>query len=216
MEKDQKRAYSTALLNCSVHRRRIAACPLAFGEVGVKARVKSVLNYKKPAFWIIVIAVILCAALAVCFLTDPILEKDWGVEDIRITTSWKGVIQLRLDYNHIWGGQAVSLLAEDAPEHTGDGSVPYDGALGRYRIMISFGDAGRTAAFREKFPVGQVCELENAPEIFGSSLKVKVVCPADHGFVIYVGSDIPFTVEEESSTGEVLFGTWLIPLTKVS
>lgn len=213
---DQRADYSQALLSCSVNRARIAACPLAFGEVGVKARVKSVLNYKKPAFWVIVIAVILCVTVAVCFLTDPILEKDWGVENIRITTSWKGVIQLRLDYNHIWGGKAVSLLAEDEPEYTADGSVPYDGALGRYRIMISFGDADRTAAFRDKFPVGQVCELENAPEVFGGSIKVKVVCPADHGFVIYAGSDIPFTVEEESSTGEVLFGTWIIPLTKVS
>ena len=33
MEREEKRAYSTALLRCSVHRRRIMACPLAFGEV---------------------------------------------------------------------------------------------------------------------------------------------------------------------------------------
>ena len=71
MEKDDRRAYSTALLNCSIHRRRITACPLAFGEVGVKDRVRSVMNYKKPAFWIILIAVILSVILGVCFLTDP-------------------------------------------------------------------------------------------------------------------------------------------------
>ena len=71
MEKDERRAYSTALLNCSIHRRRIAACPLAFGETGVKARVKSVMNYKKPAFWVIMIALIICIVVAVCFLTNP-------------------------------------------------------------------------------------------------------------------------------------------------
>ena len=71
MDKDGRRAYSTALLNCSVHRRRIAACPLAFGEVGVKARVKSVMNYKKPAFWVILIALIISVIVAVCFLTNP-------------------------------------------------------------------------------------------------------------------------------------------------
>ena len=71
MEKDDRRAYSTALLNCSVHRRRIAACPLAFGEVGVKDRVKSVMNYKKPAFWIIAVAVAASIVVAVCFLTNP-------------------------------------------------------------------------------------------------------------------------------------------------
>ena len=71
MDKDGRRAYSTALLNCSVHRRRIAACPLAFGEVGVKARVKGVMNYKKPAFWVILIALIVSLIVAVCFLTNP-------------------------------------------------------------------------------------------------------------------------------------------------
>ena len=68
---NQKADYSQALLSCAVNRRSIAACPLAFGEVGVKERVKNVLNYKKPAFWIVLIAVVSCIAVAVCFLTDP-------------------------------------------------------------------------------------------------------------------------------------------------
>ena len=71
----EKKAYSEALLECSVPRSMIAACPLAFGEVGVKERVVAVLDYKKPAFWIIVIAVIACAAAAVCFLTVPAAEE---------------------------------------------------------------------------------------------------------------------------------------------
>lgn len=66
-----KKPYSEALLNCSVQNRPVSACPLAFGETGVKTRIKSVLNYKKPAFWAIAAALILCAAVAVCFLTDP-------------------------------------------------------------------------------------------------------------------------------------------------
>ncbi len=76
MEAEGKKAYSTALLSCSVRGKLIAACPLAFGEVGVKARIKSVLSYKKPAFWIIIICLILSVALAVCFLTDPPAEAD--------------------------------------------------------------------------------------------------------------------------------------------
>ena len=66
-----KAAYSRALLACSVPRKLITACPLAFGETGVKSRIKSVLNYKKPAFWLVLAAVIASAAVAVCFLTDP-------------------------------------------------------------------------------------------------------------------------------------------------
>ena len=76
MGTENKKPYSDALINCSVPRRTIAACPLAFGEVGVKGRVKSVLNYKKPAFWVVAAAVIACAAVAVCFLTDPAVSVD--------------------------------------------------------------------------------------------------------------------------------------------
>ncbi len=71
MDKDGRRAYSTALLNCSVHRRRIAACPLAFGEVGVKARVKGIMNYRRPAFRVILITLAISIVVAVCFLTNP-------------------------------------------------------------------------------------------------------------------------------------------------
>lgn len=71
-----KKPYSEALINCSVPRKMISACPLAFGEVGVKGRVKSVLNYKKPAFWIIAAAIIASVAVAVCFLTDPRTSLD--------------------------------------------------------------------------------------------------------------------------------------------
>lgn len=71
MDNEGKAAYSQALLNCSYPRKQIAACPLAFGEVGVKERVKSVLNYKKPTFWIVVTAIAACFIVAVCFLTSP-------------------------------------------------------------------------------------------------------------------------------------------------
>ena len=74
--KDRQADYSQALLNCSIHRRSIASCPLAFGEVGVKHRVRNILHYKKPAFWVIVVALVLCAVVAVCFLTDPIQQDS--------------------------------------------------------------------------------------------------------------------------------------------
>lgn len=73
---EAKKPYSDALINCSEQRRIISACPLAFGEVGVRERVRGILSYKKPAFWIIVVALVLCAAVAVCFLTNPIGEEE--------------------------------------------------------------------------------------------------------------------------------------------
>lgn len=76
LDPQQKADYSQALLNCSVNRRVIAACPLAFGEIGVKNRVKAVLNYKKPAFWIIIVATIASVVAAVCFLTNPVVSNN--------------------------------------------------------------------------------------------------------------------------------------------
>lgn len=79
LNSQQRADYSQALVSCSVNRRQISACPLAFGEVGVKDRVMSVMNYKKPAFFIIVLAVIICMIVAVCFLTNPKGPSIYGV-----------------------------------------------------------------------------------------------------------------------------------------
>ena len=76
MDSENRANYTEALVICSVHRRRIAACPLAFGEVGIKERVKSVMNYKKPAFWIIIASVVISIIVAICFLTDPNTTTD--------------------------------------------------------------------------------------------------------------------------------------------
>ncbi len=76
----EKKEYSTVLLSCARQRRLVIVCPLAFGEVGIKKRVKSVLNYKKPTLWIMIAAAAVFALLAVCFLTNPTKEYQ-----IRIT-----------------------------------------------------------------------------------------------------------------------------------
>lgn len=77
LDLEGKKQYSTALLECSMGRRLVTICPLAFGEVGVKERVKKVLNYKKPAFWLIAMAVIACGVVAVCFATNPVFTENY-------------------------------------------------------------------------------------------------------------------------------------------
>lgn len=68
---DDKKEYSDTLLDCSIRQKNFTACPLAFGEVGTKKRIRTVLNYKRPTFWVIILAVAACIAVAVCFLTNP-------------------------------------------------------------------------------------------------------------------------------------------------
>jgi len=81
MDNEAKANYTQALVTCSVNRRSIAACPLAFGEVGVKERVKSVMNYKKPAFWIVAAAIAVCVIVGACFLTNPVTHTLENIED---------------------------------------------------------------------------------------------------------------------------------------
>ena len=71
MENADMKGYSETLLNCSSTHRRVLVCPLAFGEISVKGRVKAMLNYKKPAFWVVAVAVTSCVIVAICFLTNP-------------------------------------------------------------------------------------------------------------------------------------------------
>ena len=108
---EQKADYSQALLTCSVNRRMIAACPLAFGEVGVKNRVKSVLNYKKPAFWIIIIAIVTSIVVAVCFLTNPATNTLENIEFLNFDARRQNT---------------VSVLVSDGETYTPVGAVNQD------------------------------------------------------------------------------------------
>ena len=85
--REERADYSEALLAYSVSRKMISACPLAFGEVGVKNRVKSVLNYKKPTFWIIVAAVALAVVAAACLLTDPVNRNPEHPNESNVNTN---------------------------------------------------------------------------------------------------------------------------------
>lgn len=123
-----KKAYSRVLLSRSMSRRAVTACPLAFGEVGVRARVRSVLSYKKPAFWVILAAVIACIILAVCFLTDP--RKPAGDRDdimeqngYRITEMVTGrSMDVRIP---------VDVISDDAWTEEGRGFEPGEVVLGQ-------------------------------------------------------------------------------------
>ena len=84
MDESAVKTYSTVLLACSMPRKAVITCPLAFGEVGVKERVKNALHYKKPAFWVVAASVAVCVVVAVCFLTDPEHETMKWAKNLRV------------------------------------------------------------------------------------------------------------------------------------
>ena len=130
---EQRADYTQALVACSVNRRMIAACPLAFGEVGVKERVRSVMNYRKPGFWIILIAVILCLVLAVSMLTDPVAKttpaeivSTLEASDVQWAqaTIWDVPAGDHIMLNERQIGELVSILQSLEPEDFQEKTIP--------------------------------------------------------------------------------------------
>ncbi len=97
-ECEWKKSYSSALLNCSIPRRMIHVCPLAFGETSVKGRIHAILHYKKTAFWILLVSIILSCVAAIAFMTDPIRDEssDKNGYYLQIGAEYVGCIEISL------------------------------------------------------------------------------------------------------------------------
>ena len=138
----QRAAYSRALVSCAAQPKMAAVCPLAFGEVAVKERVKNVLNYKKPALWAVILLVVAAAIIGACLLTKP-AGKDAGVPDAET------LYALRTEY--IGDNAAVSgildALGFRAAGAAGDGqaytySFEVETASEPYGVVVRYAFAG--------------------------------------------------------------------------
>ena len=118
MDESAVKTYSTVLLACSMPRKAVITCPLAFGEVGVKERVRNALRYKKPAFWVVAASVAVCVVVAVCFLTNPEHEtmkwaKNLRVDDVvrvELTIMPQATDKQYKDFNADEIAEAVALI----------------------------------------------------------------------------------------------------------
>ncbi len=151
MDLDGRKAYSHALLACSLQRKMIFSYPLAFGEIGVRERVKGILHYRKPAGWLAAVAVLACAAVAVCFLTDPKEKADDS--KIRYLDQWYSRSDLSAE-TIAWLEWYNGLSAE---EQLAVSSVPHDlydqaGYGGRADVAVETVDAEHDAVGAEDMP----------------------------------------------------------------
>lgn len=108
-----RKAYSQALLNSTVNRRAITACPVAFGGISVKERVKNVLNYKKPAFWVLAAAVLACIIVPVCFMTQK--KTNAGETDDSASADAQDTEDYFLDDTLAMAGDYMMLDPEQYP-----------------------------------------------------------------------------------------------------
>lgn len=193
MEKEEKQAYSMALLHCSVHRRGIAACPLAFGEVGVKERVKNVMHFKKPGFWMVLIALVVCVAVGVCFLTDPIADDD--------------VLEYRIS-SEVTGTQPTDFLSAYNTQDTGIlVTIHFEATEGPSIIQIVHGtkkSGGEGWSYSEPVTL-----------VLGESTSFAV--PADHHFAVSAASldqengQVTFGIREQDQKRGAPDGTEMPP-----
>lgn len=139
----QRAAYSRALVACAAQPKMAAVCPLAFGEVAVKERVKNVLNYKKPALWAVILLVVAAAIIGVCLLTKPAEDKGGYPLDA------KKLYALRTEY--VGDNAAVSgildALGFRAAGAAGDGqaytySFEVETASEPYGVVVCYAFAG--------------------------------------------------------------------------
>ena len=135
---DIRQPYSSALISCSAPKKTVAGGPLAFGEDGIKGRVKNILRYKKPSFWILLAAAAACAVTAVCLLTDPMpreskqpsanivvneigSERQEGGNEAAEVQSENGELLLKIRWNNgsehsICYGEPFRISKQDAGE----------------------------------------------------------------------------------------------------
>lgn len=139
----QRAAYSRALVACAAQPKMAAVCPLAFGEVAVKERVKNVLNYKKPALWAVILLVVAAAIIGVCLLTKPAEDKSGYPLDA------KKLYALRTEYigDNAAVGAILDALGFRAAGAAGDGqaytySFEVETASEPYGVVVRYAFAG--------------------------------------------------------------------------
>lgn len=138
----QRAAYSRALVSCAAQPKMAAVCPLAFGEVAVKERVKNVLNYKKPALWAVILLVVAAVIIGACLLTRPAAEKT-GIPEA------EKLYSLRTPYvgNNSAVGTILDALGFRAAGAAGDGqaytySFEVETASEPYGVVVRYTFAG--------------------------------------------------------------------------
>lgn len=190
LSQEERKAYSHALLSAAVSHRRAVRCPLAFGEVGVEARVKTVMAYKKPLRVLVVMAVAACGIVAWWLVTDPPAPPRTTLEDAHLC--------VRLTDNAVTEENA--LLVEKGNRlslHTAEGKP-----LQLVIEEVDTEDMAVTVSFSQKV-------YRNGLE--GRRLTVElneqeVVSTADGGGELILGLVLPaVTAEDEEDMSETVY-----------
>lgn len=139
--------------------------------------------------------------------SDVINSGGEVVTKISVTPKGFNQVALKFNFAHSSGGYSVRNVSEDEGEYTGDGMQAYDGSLGKYRILVKFGDVGLSRTLALSLRIDKILA------ILPAKLKTKIVYPEDHGFVMYIGSNTPISVEQiDNGDLKEIGGKLVIPI----
>ena len=162
---------------------------------------------KKKALLIGVGLVLMVAIIVSISIVPYALKYNQGVvTKISLNQKNEDTMVLRITYLIPSGAYSIRTVPEDEGEYIGDGMIDYDGSLGKYRIMVNFGEVELAESFVKKMD-------ENGVFLLANGVWAKTARPSDSGFVLYIGSDKPISVESvEHGTMNALGGTIEIPI----
>lgn len=146
-------------------------------------------NYLKKALLIAVLLILIVSIVASGIVIFYTSKYNHGVVTrISLTQKSEDTMFLRIKYLFPSGAYSIRAVSEDEGEYIGDGMIDYNGAIGKYRIMVDFGDIEPSGSFAKKMD-------ENGIFVLADGVLAKIAHPSDHGFVLYIGSDRPISVE---------------------
>lgn len=161
---------------------------------------------------IIVCSIVLAVSIvisSVIFVSDIFKYNTGVVTRIFAKAIGNNEVELKITYFLSMGGCSVREVPLDEGEYIGDGMIDYNGNLGKYRIMIDFGDMEPHESFKKQMNEDGIFEIKNSI----APMKAKIAHPSDHGFVLYLGSDMPISVESKDYDElSALCGTVRIPI----
>lgn len=190
---ERKKDYSQALLSCAAKRGTAAACPVAFGEIGVKKRIKNILSYKKPALWVSAAAALVCAVIALCFMTNR-------QESVSETAAYDDAADFAIQWADAFCARNGDAIAAMSDEKTIQGMMDAQ-LLG---TAVEDGDEAHfTLGWSSPWPWSGTAEPYN--------YRIMSVTQSDIVILYYAwASDPHVTVWREELTYELLDGEFLV------
>lgn len=161
---DRKKAYSASLLNLATGKKVVTGIPLAFGEGNIKGRIKNVLNYKKPAFWLMAVAVVICVSSGIFLLGNPRGEETKKAKREETTESEKDSGE-ESDMGNVYEETASGFIRE----------ADYNGEKVK---VVSVPMGGNLLLTEAELVVSNLGEKNPIPEI-GDIVEVSVTCKGD-------------------------------------